>query len=113
MRRPINLAIGNLSLLAGNLEPNLSAAIPRSGSLALGHLGHVELDGARMPDGGARLEAQRVSGFHRERLGRCAGRPLVAADSIAGNVLHGACTSSLIRYRGFTTSWGRDEPLDW
>jgi hypothetical protein len=76
----------DLSSLLINLEPNIAAAIPRGRCLALGHLGEVELQRARVRDAALCRETNGVAGLDLVGLGARARRELVAADGVRVDV---------------------------
>lgn len=90
LRRPRELAVGNLGTLAEDLEPDLALALEVGGTGSRGSLGHVELEGARVGDVGVDGEAQVVAGLDGQSLGRRVGGVDVAADVVRRDVGHGA-----------------------
>lgn len=78
---------GNGRALLEDLEPHVAAAVEGCGRLAAGYFGHVELEGARVRDGGLRGEAEGGAGgdFVRGLRGG-AGGELVAADLVRGDL---------------------------
>jgi hypothetical protein len=76
-----HLATRKGSTLRVDLEPDGTGAVEGGGGLARGDFGHVELEGARVRDGGYGREADGVTGVDGGGLGcRGTGRELVAAD---------------------------------
>jgi hypothetical protein len=91
-----HLAAGEGRALRVDLEPHGAGAVECGGGLAGGHFGHVELEGARVRDGGYGCEADSVTGVDGGCLGGAgAGGELVAADLVRGDVGHGAWDGSV------------------
>lgn len=82
VRGPAELAAVEGRALLVELEPHVAAAVPVGGRLAGGHLGHVELEGAWVRDGGLRGEAEGGAGGDFVGLDALAGVELVAADLV-------------------------------
>jgi hypothetical protein len=89
-RRPAQLAARETRTLRIDLEPDVTGTIPGRRRLALGHLGHVELQCAWVADGRHGGEAEGCA--RRDLVGAArgarAGRELVAAD-LVGSYLGG------------------------
>lgn len=73
-----------------HFEPHGAGAVEGRGGLARGDFGHVELERARVRDGGHGGEADGVAGVDGVGLGCCAGGELVAPDLGRGDVGYGA-----------------------
>lgn len=82
---------GDVGPLGEDLEPDGARPVEGGGRLAGGHLGHVELQGARVRDAGVGDEADRSARCDAHRLrALAAGGQLVAPQLRRGHVRHGA-----------------------
>lgn len=83
---PGQSAGADVGALREDLEPDCAGAVPGRGRLARWHLGHVELQHARVRDGGVGCEADCVAGCDRHCLcAFVAGGELVASHLIRGH----------------------------
>lgn len=73
-----------------DFKPNRAGAVKGGGRLAARDLGHVELEGAGVGDGGHGGEADGVAGVDGVCLGGGTRGELVAADLLRGDVGYGA-----------------------